>query len=180
MTSTQPQPSTKRTIDGKLRVPTWFVAQSCRIKETQLRAVLRVNRINMRSVKAKNYKGEFKPAVFDETSTYRLVTLSDIEKTVARKYGHKQVKWLRGAIERALGVETEEPQAGIKLRDDDLLAIACVFDRLHIGVTSYKDALREVKSVLWKAGVSWSKVPIDFKRKLASIGLANRRDRIPL
>lgn len=150
-------------------IPTSFVAQACRIRNKPLLFWLNDAGVNVRRVKAKDYAGPFEDASAKPDTLYHVARLDDIRKVVQNKLGDRRIKWLNKAIAKVGGSNNDYRSRRLSMHPDALLALACILDRMALGVTGYHSAVREAGKVFEARGVMLKDVPIDFKKKMRSI-----------
>lgn len=150
-------------------MPTWFLAQTCRLRDKSVRFFAEQLGIETGMVSHEQYNGPFQPQNVKENGVHTVMKLSDAKFLIRTKFGERRVKWLQAGIDRVCGRKARGDSEAITLSNDDVLSIACAMDRLELGVNSYSEVVKELKSIMWHAGHPWSKVPVDFKKKLRMI-----------
>lgn len=158
-----------KVVTHETEIPTNFVAGACRVRDKPLRLWLEQAGVKVRCVKAKDYDGPFDSSNAKPDTLYHVARLDDVRKVVQNKLGNRRIKWLDKAIAKVCGGKKDSVPRRLSLHPDALLALACILDRMALGVTGYRSAVREATRIFECRGVQWKDVPVDFKKKMRSI-----------
>lgn len=156
-------------ISDRTLVPSWFLAQACRLREPVVKQMLIDAGLKPRVIRCKKYDGPFIKESEKDSKPFFLFELSKAKDALGNRFGDRRIKWLMRSIDKLNGVPEEPVRKLQSLHSDVLLAIACVMDRIQLGVTPHDKAVEELKAIFAEQGIPWRMIPVDFKKELRII-----------
>lgn len=130
------------------KIPTWFVAQACGIKHTEILDTLAKYGISTFPVRNIDYDGAFINVSNSDASIHHLAPCNMVVCAIKRCYGKRAVNRLAASLR---GVRIPAPKES-DVSDDDIeplaLALACIVDHYRLGIINRHKALCQLDQII--------------------------------